>query len=89
MPVVKLSRSTTQQLFLAIRMSVLQSPECLHKTTPVICDDILVDFDQSRQESAIKALYEFSKHRQVIMFTANKNVVQLAQKYQECNCIEL
>lgn len=76
-----LSLSTRQQLYLALRIAILIRPESEGTNIPVLCDDILVNFDDERKQGAINALKELAKYRQVIMFTHTKydldNVVML------------
>lgn len=76
----KLSLSTRQQLYLALRIAILIRPESAGKNIPVVCDDILVNFDDQRQVGAIKAICELSKYRQVIMFTCHKNLLEKINK---------
>ena len=85
----KLSRATTQQTYLAVRMAVLQSPKCTYRDAPVLCDDILVDFDNERTECALDAIAELAKYRQVIMFTAHKDFALLAKNKASANIINL
>lgn len=67
----KLSFSTRQQLYLSLRIAILLRPESYGKNIPVLCDDILINFDESRKFGAIKVLCELAKKRQVIMFTCH------------------
>ncbi|MDO5328694.1 MAG: AAA family ATPase [Coriobacteriia bacterium] len=81
-----LSLSTRQQLYLALRIAVLVRPESQGTNIPVLCDDILVNFDEERRRGAIKALTELSKYKQVIMFTCHKEIVRAARRV---HCINL
>lgn len=70
-----LSTGTCQQLYLALRIALLETAEFVGKNVPVICDDILVNFDERRRRCAAKALASLARSRQVILFTCHKDVV--------------
>ncbi len=60
------SDGTVDQLYLALRMSVAQA---LIPDGPLILDDALVRFDDSRLKAALALLKEEARSRQVILFT--------------------
>ncbi len=60
------SDGTVDQLYLALRLAVAEE---LTPDTPVILDDALVRFDDSRLASAMQILKEEAQGRQVILFT--------------------
>ena len=64
----QLSRGTREQLFLALRMALIDSLPGDMETLPVAFDDIFVNFDATRRSAAWRALEEFAKSRQVIVF---------------------
>lgn len=70
-----LSTGTCQQLYLALRIALLQCAPEVGSAIPVLADDILVNFDDDRRAGAVKALAELAKTRQVILFTCHKEVV--------------
>lgn len=71
-----LSTGTCQQLYLALRIALLQCAPEVGSAIPVLADDILVNFDDERRIGAVKALAELAKTRQVILFTCHKEVVE-------------
>ncbi len=72
-----LSLGTRQQLYLSLRLALLMTASDVGQPLPVICDDILVNFDDSRRAQAALALAELSRTRQVILFTCHKDVAAL------------
>ena len=70
-----LSLGTRQQLYLALRIALLECAGNVGASVPVLADDILVHFDDARRTGAIKALEELSRTRQVILFTCHKEIV--------------
>ena len=60
------SGGTQDQLYLAVRLAVSQ---LLCPGTPLILDDALVRFDDSRLISALRVLKDEAKNRQVLLFT--------------------
>lgn len=85
-----LSTGTRQQLYLALRIALLMTADSVGRSLPVICDDILVNFDAKRRKGAIRALAALAKKRQVILFTCHSDVAkQVSRLEPECNHIEL
>jgi uncharacterized protein YhaN len=70
-PPDRLSRATAEQLFLALRLSYVENLANAHPALPVLMDDVLVNFDDSRRRSAAKVIAEFAGRRQVVFFTCN------------------
>lgn len=74
-----LSEGTCDQLFLALRLATISRKAKQKAVLPVVADDILVQFDSERAESTLKALLEFSKFTQVILFTHLERDYRLAE----------
>ena len=53
-------------MYLALRLAVW---EVLSPDSPLILDDALVRFDQSRMEKAMDLLTELGKNRQILLFS--------------------
>lgn len=73
----KLSRGTREQLYLAMRLGLIEEYEKLSEPMPVIFDDIFANFDDDRVELAARAVKEFSDKRQVIIFTCRRQTRDL------------
>lgn len=82
----ELSRGTREQLYLAMRLGLIEQYEQSAEPLPVIMDDIIVNFDDTRGPLAIQALAEFAKDRQVIVMTCHESTRQL---YRDAGATEL
>ena len=63
------SEGTGDQMYLALRLAVWEvlAPEC-----PIILDDALIRFDQTRMERALELLKELSEKRQILLFSCQE-----------------
>ncbi len=85
-----LSLGTRQQLYLSLRLALLITAQDVGRALPVLCDDILVNFDDKRRVAAARALAELARHRQVILFTCHRDVAALvADADPSCKLLEL
>ena len=69
-PAAAMSCGTAEQMYLALRLAM--SHQLLPGDVPLILDDALVNFDETRAEAAIKLLKAEAETRQVILFTCRK-----------------
>jgi chromosome segregation ATPase len=76
-----LSDGTESQLYLALRLAVLEIAIASREPVPFIVDDILKDFDDNRSVAALKALAQLSGQTQVILFTHHYHLVRLAEAH--------
>jgi len=76
-----MSDGTADQLYLSLRLAGLEA--CLDKNEPIpfIVDDILIKFDTIRAQATLNALADLSAKTQIIFFTHNRHLVDLAQKH--------
>jgi uncharacterized protein YhaN len=79
--VLELSRATREQLYLAMRLGLIEQYEEKTEKLPLVFDDILVNFDKTRLDSALAAIFEFARKRQVILLTCHQNIHSLLLKY--------
>lgn len=85
-----LSMGTCQQLYLCLRIALLERAGDVGPAIPVLADDILVNFDDDRREGAVKALAELSRSRQVILFTCHKEILDTVRRYAaDCTVVAL
>ena len=68
------SEGTVDQLYLAMRLAVA---EALAPEAPLILDDALVRFDDTRLKAALEILKEESRNKQVILFTCQKRETEI------------
>jgi len=79
--VLELSRATREQLYLAMRMGLVEQYEEKTESLPLVFDDILVNFDKSRLDLAVEAIFEFARQRQIVILTCHQNIHSLLLKY--------
>ena len=58
------------QVLLSVKMAIAK--ELTDESVPFIMDDVLVRFDRERKKGACRAILEFAKDQQVIMFTCDR-----------------
>jgi chromosome segregation protein len=71
-----LSEGSRDQLFLALRLALLERRT--HQPLPFIGDDLLTSFDESRTVATLKLLAAAGGLRQIIVFTHHQHVADLA-----------
>ncbi len=64
---LSLSSGTGEQLYLSLRLAMCE--KLLGESAPMVLDDALVFFDESRMAEALGLLKEEGKHRQILLFT--------------------
>jgi len=73
-----LSGGTREQLFLAIRLALIEHFTDQGAELPVVLDDILVNFDEERTQAAIDLLLDqASRHQQVLFFTCHQHLAEM------------
>jgi uncharacterized protein YhaN len=75
-PLPHLSRGTQEQLYLSLRLGLIEEFDQHGESLPVIMDDILVNFDPQRARAAAAQLLEFAGGRQVLFFTCHPSTVE-------------
>jgi uncharacterized protein YhaN len=76
--VEQLSHGAREQLFLAIRLALIERFRQRGVELPVILDDVVVNFDQSRTEAAVETLVEYAAAGpQVILLTCHLHLARL------------
>lgn len=82
-----LSRGTADQLYLALRLAVCRL--CLRSKPPILLDDALASFDDTRMEAALELLWELSGEQQLLLFTCQKREGEALGNMQGVTKIEL
>ena len=75
-----MSEGTADALFLSLRLAGLEMHVAQHSPVPLIVDDVLVQFDDTRSIEALKLLCELSRKIQVIFFTHHLHAVDLVKQ---------
>ncbi|MDO5861775.1 MAG: AAA family ATPase [Thermoplasmata archaeon] len=74
----RLSSGTRAQVLLSLKLAIAR--EMGGGEVPVILDDVLLPFDSTRKEGAVRALSSVSSEMQVILFTCDAETRRLAQE---------
>jgi uncharacterized protein YhaN len=80
-----MSDGTRDQLYLALRLALLETDFRSREPMPLLVDDILITFDDARAAAALRALARFAIHTQVIFFTHHEHLLELAQRHLQSN----
>jgi uncharacterized protein YhaN len=76
-----MSDGTADQLYLALRLSGMESYLENNEPMPFIVDDILIKFDNERAAAALRILAKLSEKTQVIFFTHHRHLMELAETH--------
>jgi len=71
----KWSSGLGDQIYLSLKMAM--AGQIGSEKMPLILDDVLIRFDDDRKLGACRAIYEFSRDNQVIIFTCENNLRNL------------
>ncbi len=78
LPLEVLSRGTREAVFIALRLSLAAAYARRGVTIPLVLDDVLVNFDSVRADSAAKVLRDFADlGHQVVMFTCHEHIMRI------------
>jgi len=72
-----LSRGTAEQLYLALRIGLIEQSGQVGSRLPVLIDDVLVNFSPARMQQAARAIADLATRRQVVFFTCHPAVADL------------
>lgn len=88
LPIKALSRGTSSQLYLAIRLALARHYR--EVGLPIILDEVLVDFDAERLSGALRVLKQLAEERQIIYFTCHNHLIEAAaQIFEQFNVVYL
>lgn len=71
---ITLSQGTSDQLYLAVRLAICQV--LLTPQVPLVLDDVLTAFDDSRGQMALRLLHQLGKEQQVLLFSCHRREEQ-------------
>ena len=71
----QLSTGTLRQLYLALRLAVIQEQAESKSNLPIVLDDILTTFDEDKRKAALREINELAKTHQVFYFTVRDDVL--------------
>jgi len=79
--ILEMSRGTREQLYLAMRLGLIEEYEKRAEPLPVIMDDVFINFDDARGERVVELLAEFARPRQVIVMTCHSRSLEIYKKH--------
>lgn len=78
--VIEMSRGAREQLYLAMRLGLIEEYEARAEPLPVIMDDVLVNFDDQRRGRTMDILNNFAQSRQIIILTCHRQALASYKK---------
>lgn len=82
-PIEGLSDGAKDQLFLALRLATIERHTEHVESMPLVLDDVLVNFDEDRAKAALQVLASLTPRMQVLLFTHQERIVEIAQETLE------
>lgn len=77
-PIDSLSGGTVDQLYFALRFSIVSSIN--NRPLPLILDDCFIQYDGERLENALKYLSRIAQEKQIILFTCHQRERELLDR---------
>ena len=74
-----MSEGTRDQLFLALRLALVERYVSDAEPLPFIADDLLVNFDDERAGEALRVLSALSENTQVMLYTHHPHLLDVAE----------
>lgn len=78
-PVAGMSKGTRDQMYLALRLATIEAHLASRGSFPVVVDDLLVQFDDTRALATLEVLKDLSAKTQVLFFTHHDHLLDLAR----------
>lgn len=75
-----LSHGTAEQIYLLLRLAMVEHLTKAGEVCPLILDDVTVQFDRERTEAVLRCLHVISRVHQVILFTQEDDVLAWAEQ---------
>ncbi|UCF37225.1 MAG: AAA family ATPase [Acidobacteriota bacterium] len=66
-----LSRGTLDQIYLALRLALVEHLDATSEPLPIFLDEVMVNWDQNRRKGGYALLEEVSRNRQILFFTCH------------------
>jgi uncharacterized protein YhaN len=76
-----MSEGTCDQMYLAIRLALLEAYLDHQPPIPLLIDDLFITFDDRRSAAALQVLARLARRTQIIFFTHHSRLVELARTH--------
>ena len=73
-----MSDGARDQLYLALRLALLEQYMKRNEPLPILLDDVFVHFDDQRAGAALKVIGDLGRDYQILLFTHHRHLVDLA-----------
>jgi uncharacterized protein YhaN len=74
-----LTDGTVDPLYLALRLAAIEEHNATREPLPFIADDLLLNFDNTRSQAALRTLARVAASNQVLFFTHHSHMLDLAR----------
>jgi uncharacterized protein YhaN len=78
-PEKSLSKGTVDQLYLALRLALVQSVSEIGEPAPMLLDDPFANYDDGRLARTMNLISEIAETNQVLLFTCREDVARAAE----------
>jgi uncharacterized protein YhaN len=78
----RLSQATCEQIYLSLRLSVIESFDTNTEVMPIILDEALITWDAERLTSGLDLLAQIARKRQILIFTCHDFIVDILRDNQ-------
>lgn len=78
-PKRRLSKGTVDQIYLALRLALVQSISAAGESIPLLLDDPFANYDDARLANALALLVELGKTHQILLFSCRDDIARAAQ----------
>lgn len=75
-----ISRGTLDQVYLCLRLALVEHLEADGEALPLLLDDVLLHWDEERRERGFEVLGRIAERRQVMLFTCRREVAEGAER---------
>ncbi len=79
-PEMRLSKGTVDQIYLALRLALVEGMSRTGERLPMIMDDPFVNYDGGRLANALRVLIRIARDGQILLFTCHENMARLARE---------
>ena len=78
-----LSEGTKNQVYLAVRLAICRLALGEEDPCPLILDDVMLTFDDTRAKRALELLQDLARERQILLFTCSGREEELLREIRE------
>ncbi len=84
-----LSRGTRDQIYLALRMAIVDHLDADHEALPMFLDEVFVNWDTERRQAGYEILKSWESTRQIVLFTCHRPLVKEAREMLDAAVLRL